>query len=487
MVDEKKPVEPSKSVKNVKPPKKIFTNPAFQAMGIPAMKLPSRNWTIFWIAVSAAVGGFAYDKYQQKQIITKYSNMVKPLAEQKMDTKTIPRKITVFIAPPPSDYLETSLKIWRRYVKPVLYYAGLDYDVIEEDRQGMIRTEVANRIRNLRKLAIEKTQNTTNLTEKSEEPVKELTKSQEIELAKEYKKNFDWRDAIGIFYKHAKPESIVSEDLESSDPSLVGGVICIGRGAYKEYLTGLHEGLLGPLEAPEPEPSLSPSENDKDPSTIMNLAENEGTDIQDEKIKVMEEQLEDVKIPSSDESTSVEDTSKENKTEEESENKEIDTKVLKPFIKPSEYDASPFPPLELNSQGNIIRDNITDIPILAHQPLLVIPIPNLIGFLAIPQRIYRFYRKRYLTEEICSEVADLVQREHVRPFETPNDLQLAVDEEYDWPNSWVKQGIKRKSEWTRTIETDPRITQLLHTCNKPVSDEVVSPIASQVEEDSDNN
>ncbi|CAB4253276.1 similar to Saccharomyces cerevisiae YJL054W TIM54 Component of the mitochondrial TIM22 complex involved in insertion of polytopic proteins into the inner membrane [Maudiozyma barnettii] len=480
MVEEKTAVKPPKPVKNVKPPKKIFTNPAFQAMGIPAMKLPSRNWSIFWLAVSTAVGGFAYDKYQQKQIITKYANMVKPLAEEKMDTKTIPRKITVFIAPPPSDYLETSLKIWRRYVKPVIYFAGLDYDVIEEEKQGVIRTEVANRIRALRKNSIEK-QKPKESEKNSKEVAKELTKLEEIELAKEYKKKFDWRDAIGIFYKHAKPETIVSEDVGYPDPLLTGGVICIGRGAYKEYITGLHEGLLGPLEAREPEASLEPSKNTTESAITIDKNKNDETTIQEEKIKIMEEQLEESNVPSSD-LTSIDEKSKETASQDDSEKKEIDTTVLNPFIQPSEYESSPFPPLELHSQGNIITDDVTGVPILVHQPLLVIPVPNLIGFIAIPQRIYRFYRKRYFTEEICSEVTGLIQRESVRPFQIPNDLQLAVEEEHDWPNSWVKQGIKRKSEWTRTLEVDSRVSALLHTCNKPVAAEITSPIPAQIEE-----
>lgn len=477
MTDRVKEKVPASAVKNVKPPKKIFTNPAFQAMGIPAMKLPSRNWTIFWLGVSAAIGGFAYDKYQQKQIITKYTNMVKPLAEEKMDTKTVPRKITVFIAPPPSDYLETSLKIWRRYVKPVLYYAGLDYDVVEEDRQGVIRTEVANRIRELRKNAL-KVEDSPEMAEKPKEKGEiELTRAQEIELGKQYKNNFDWRDAIGIFYKHDKPKDIISEDLKSPDPLETGGVICLGRGAYKEYLAGLHEGLLGPIEPPVIENIVEPEKINSGDAQIQKTPT---TDLHDEKIKVMEEQLEEVPI-------TVDETIAENKPEsndnneseeEKKKDEEADIKVLKPFILPSEYESSAFPPLELQSQGDIIRDDKTSIPILIHQPLLVIPVPNLIGFLAIPQRIYRFYRKRYMTEEICSEVTQLVQRDSLRPFQAPNDLQLAVDEEHDWPNSWIKQGLKRKSEWTRDVVVDPRLGNLIHTCNKPVPDDVTSPISS---------
>lgn len=467
---------PEPTIKNVKPPKKIFTNPAFQAMGIPAMKLPSRNWTIFWLGVSAAIGGFAYDKYQQKQIITKYTNMVKPLAEEKMNTRTVPRKITVFIAPPPSDYLETSLKIWRRYVKPVLYYAGLDYDVIEEDRQGVIRTTVANRIRELRRDALQihdKPEITENLKHKSEV---ELTRAEEIELGQQYKKNFDWRDAIGIFYKHEKPKEIISEDVNLLDPLQSGGVICLGRGAYKEYLAGLHEGLLGPVEPPAIENTEGQNNNNSTDTQTRNSAT---IDIHEEKIKVMEQQLEEIPIASDDTATEDKTESSNNKeTEEKKMDEETDTKVLKPFILPSEYESSTFPPLELQARGDIIRDDKTSIPILIHQPLLVIPVPNLIGFLAIPQRIYRFYRKRYLTEEICSEVTRLVQRDSLRQFQISNDLQLAVDEEHDWPSSWIKQGLKRKSEWTRDVVVDPRIGTLIHTCNKPVPDDVTSPISS---------
>ena len=130
-------------------------NPALKALGLGNFKLPSRNWTIFWTVLAGSLGGVGYDKYQQRQIISRYCDEVKPLSLQHCDVNKSPRKITVFIAPPPNDYLETSLKIWRRYIKPVLYYAGLDYEVIEEDRQGIIRSEVASRIRQLRRELLE--------------------------------------------------------------------------------------------------------------------------------------------------------------------------------------------------------------------------------------------------------------------------------------------------------------------------------------------
>lgn len=446
MSDTKESVKSSKPVKDVKPPIKIFTNPAFKAMGIPAIKLPSRNWMIFWLTVTAAVGGFGYDKYQQKQIIKKYTDRVKPLSEKTMNITTIPRKITVFIAPPPSDYLETSLKVWRRYIKPVLYYAGLDYDVVQEERQGVIRTEVANRIRNLRKKALE----SNDVEPIPNAPVKsdhELTKLEEIELGKEYKKKFDWRDAIGIFYKHDKPKEIISEDSQVSNPLFSGGVICLGRGAYKEYINGIHEGLLGPLDPPAIE-------------VVENVDKIEN--------KITEEKTDDISIE--EKNIDVTETQVQENTESNTEQKEEHTDVYTPYILPTDYESCQFPPTELKYSGNAIIDPETNIPILLHQPLLVIPVPNLIGFLTVPQRIYRFYRKRYLTEEICSEVIKLVEQKDIRPFENPNDLKLAVTEEDDWPSAWVKKGLERKSEWTRGLHTDPRIASLMHVCNDSITD-----------------
>lgn len=452
--------EAAKKVKDVKPPKRLFANPAFQAMGIPAMRLPSRNWVIFWMTVTAAVGGFGYDKYQQKQIISKYADMMKPMAEKTMDTKTVPRKITVFIAPPPSDYLETSLKMWRRYIKPVLFYAGLDYDIVQEDRQGVIRTEVANRMRALRKEYIEEPKIEAPPVTPTDKNA-ELTPAQVKELGKEYKNNFDWRDAIGIFYKKDKPAEINSEDLESGDLSLSGGVICLGRGAYKEYLAGLHEGLLGPVDPP-----VIPEEPKQAEDAAKKLTPHE--EEVEKEIKVMEEQLEETNEGPLD--------TEEKPTEEKEEKKEENTGVLARFIDPSEYEAAPFPPLELHSQGSVIHDKQTKLPILVNQPLLVVSVPNLIGFLAIPQRIYRFYRKRYMTEDICSDVAALVESSSLRPFDAATDVNLAKEEESDWPSSWVKQGRKRDSEWTRDVVTDPRITSLMRVCNKPVP---ASPEADQ--------
>lgn len=424
--------------KNAKPG---YTNPAFKMMGIPTLRLPSRNWMIFWSVVTVSVSGIAYDKYQQKQIRKHYKAVVEPLSSGNLDVNRKPRKITVFIAPPPSDYLETSLKVWKRYVKPVLYYAGLDYEVIEEERQGIIRTEVANRIRELRRQL--KENESEESTKKKDQPtVVEGEDVFDAELAKKFKNDFDYRDIMGIFYKTSKP-TVVYEDAQTPDQALAGGVICLGRGAYKEYIAGLHEGMLGPLDPPQ-------------------VLESQEKIEQDQQDKIATEQ--------NDQSETKSGTG-ENSDEKDEEKKADDKSVLKPFIDPSEYSNVEFPP-ELNAinNGSYIRDPNTHVPVLFHQAVLMIPIPNLIGFLSIPERIYRFYQKRFYAEAVCSAVADVVEQKNIRPFQHPQDLALGDEEEEDWPKNWVKEGEKRKSEWTRELKDDPRVIEYINVYNNPKPD-----------------
>lgn len=426
------------NAKNVKPG---YTNPAFRMMGIPPLKFPSRNWMVFWSVLTVSVSGIVYDKQKQKQIRSHYRDVVQHLSSGNLDVNRKPRKITVFIAPPPSDYLDTSLKVWRRYVKPILYYAGLDYEVIEEEKQGVIRTEVANRIRELRR-QLKQAECTGGNNSRNDVVGSQDENEFDAELAKKFKNEFDYRDVMGIFYKTPKP-TVICEDSLNPDPSLAGGVICLGRGAYKEYIAGLHEGMLGPLDPPglpEDKPRI---EEIKEPLQ-------EGDD-GSSKAKI-EEKPETV-----------------DSSEGESEDKANDKKVLKPFISPGDYSSVEFP-IELSSNhgDSIIRDPATSVPVLFHQAVLMIPIPNLIGFLTIPERIYRFYQKRCYAESVCSAVADLAEQKGIRPFEHQDDLKLGEEEEDDWPKSWVKEGEKRKSEWTRELKDDPRVVEYIKVYNKPM-------------------
>ena len=438
-----------------------FSNPALKAMGISNIRLPSRNWMIFGTILTVSLSGALYDKQKQKQSRQRYIEDVSEKSKEVLDIYKKPRKITVFIAPPPSDYLETSLKFWKRYIKPVLYYSGLDYDIVEEHRQGVIRTEVANRIRDVRKRLIEQKTAKTENDSKTKDFHSDDVVASDSDNGKEFKKSFDYRNIMGIFFKNSSSQKVITEDSMVSDPTLSGGVICLGRGAYIEYINGLHEGLLGPLDPPKEEVQLANVEEilfetsearsqERLPEPSLDLTPNVPTD--NDEIKKQE-----------------------STNEEESENEnEIKQVLLKPFINSDDYSNTEIP-LEISEalleNNNVVRDPKDNIPILLHQPVLVLKIPNLIGFLNIPERIYRFYNKRYLAEDICSSVADLINQRGIREFKDPADLDLAKEEEIDWPSKWVKQGKERKSEWTRGLTSDSRIVGFVYIINKELENE----------------
>ncbi|AET40679.1 Tim22-complex subunit TIM54 Ecym_6299 [Eremothecium cymbalariae DBVPG len=443
-----------------------YSNPAFKAMGIPTLRLPGRNWMIFWAVLSAGVSGVVYDKYQQRQISNKYINMVQQRSLEHMDTWMKPRKITVFVAPPPSDYLDTSLKVWRRYLKSILYNAGVDYEIITEERQGLIRFEVAERIRRLRREILD----TEARLKKAEEEqrwvnrlrswwLKERISEEEAEnlKAEKYRKEFTYKQLLGVFYKNdvLKAQGVVSEDVLVAEPVLSGGVICIGRGAYKEYISGIHEGILGPLEAPQNTKIAEPFAGESRQTSDATVAAAETTTTSTTAAENVEIIAVDAQVDSAQSDSN---HASDNTSDGEGEKEESTKSPPAPYISYKDY-ANAELPRELSSE--VVKDPLTNVPALFHQPILVVQVPNLVGFLQIPKRIYRFYTRRYYAEQCCKAATSMVFQ-YTKPFNPETDLDLAKSEEEDWPNYWVKQGHERQSEWVQELYGDNRVLSSLH-------------------------
>lgn len=453
--------------------------------GMKVPKLPSRNWLIFYSVVTVSVSGAVYDKERQKKIREEYIERVKLFSTSTLPIDKLSRKVTVFIAPPPSDYLDTSLKFWSRYVKPILFYSGLDYDIITEEQQGTIRAHVAEQLRNLRRelkgIKIPDTKPTTTLTDNTVKKTGEQS-TEQIEEIEEIVPPVDMRDAMGIFMRIAPPKNIESEDLAKEKLNgITGGVICIGRGAYKEYINGLHEGLLGPLEDPNP-PEEETTNNEKsksddiaieknieenshnqikeDSNDVLNITESEGTFY--EKAKEELDNVNSENQVTSNEIKKESETEKEKSENEEGENKEV--KVPNAYIKPEDYKDLIIPE-ELDNLSNTITWKSDNLPIYLHQPLLVIPLNNLIGFLNIPWKIYRFYNKRHMAKDVCDSTSKMVTTDSVRDFDMDRDLQLGIEEEQDWPKHWVTRGKEKGSEWVQELKGDSRILKHLKVLN----------------------
>lgn len=448
MSEEKKPAGPADNAakpasETSKPAKKSWSNPALRAMGIPKISLPSRNWMIFWAVLATVGGGIYYDKHEQKKIREKYSEQVKVLGEEVYTSNRIPRKLTIFIAPPPDSFLEESLTHFRRYIKPVLIAAAIDFDVYTEGRQGEIRSQIAEKIREIRRKALDD-QKKKDEDVRAEAYSKSWTKFFKEDVPSVFKKIrfskeegpeilvdrhelYTPADVLGL-YKIVEPLHPTRDD--EIDSQLTGGIICIGRGAYKEYMNGVQEGLLGPLEKPEEK-------------------------IEEVKIETVEG-AEPVTEKNKDE-VEIDDFGQKEDGEQEKQDP-----VPKPYISQKDYQSALLAP-ELD-MSTVIRDN-NNVPVMFEQPLYIYPLPKLVGISNWPKKIYRFFTTRELAESVTSDTLAVVYGKS-RPFEFKDNF-LAKEEELNWPKKWVERGRKKNSEWVQELEVDSRIADRFRVFESP--------------------
>jgi mitochondrial import inner membrane translocase subunit TIM54 len=198
----------AKGTKNLKPP-----NPMWKYMGLGENfrpRVPSRNWMIFLTITGTFTAAVIYDKREKRRAQRKWCKLVEHIGKEPLGRQEMPRKLTVFLEGPPSDGLRAAQDHFKEYVKPILVASGLDWDFIQGRKEGDVRAELAEKIRNSRTPPEQRTE---------ESVVEEVRRRSGI-------KEFDG----------------------------VRGDIVIGRHTWKEYVRGLHEGWLGPLTEP-PKPS----------------------------------------------------------------------------------------------------------------------------------------------------------------------------------------------------------------------------------------
>lgn len=454
MSEEKKPTESLAQGKAAIKTKKSWSNPALRAMGIPKISLPSRNWMIFWTVLASIGGGIYYDKKQQQAIREKYSSQVEHLAKEVYSADRLPRKLTVFIAPPPNDFLEESLRHFRKYIKPILNSAAIDYEIYTETRQGDIRSQVAEKIRQMRRGELEEQKlkeekaaqesydrSWTKFAKSTWAKVQSVfKKEQEPEVMVDRHDLYQAKDVLGV-YRVFEPKIPVRDDVE--DPTLCGGIICVGRGSYKEYITGVHEGLLGPLDKPEPVVEAIP-ELPVNTETIRTEKANTGA----EQVNTDSSDTAEQKAPV--------DSNDDLQPDDENQPKDEQPPVPAPYISAADYKSGVLAP-ELDFSKPIL--NKKGVPVLFEQPVYVFPIPKISGFLRIPEKIYNYFTTRYLAEEV-SERTMIVVDGKSRKFEF-KDKYMAGEEEPNWPKKWVEKGKAKNSEWVQELEVDERVTQRL--------------------------
>ncbi|EIW84851.1 hypothetical protein CONPUDRAFT_134720 [Coniophora puteana RWD-64-598 SS2] len=107
---------------------------ALQYTGIPASwlnkrpKLPSRNWLIFLSVTSSVTSYYIYDRRQCTRIRDEFKERVRHLAEEPLGTQDLPRKVQVYASKWPGDQdPDTAGRFFKKYVKPILVAAAVDY------------------------------------------------------------------------------------------------------------------------------------------------------------------------------------------------------------------------------------------------------------------------------------------------------------------------------------------------------------------------
>ncbi|KAL7936801.1 mitochondrial import inner membrane translocase subunit Tim54 [Trichoderma chlorosporum] len=332
-----------------KPPRP--RNPVFKMMGLPALprKLPSRNWLIFWTVSSSIAGAIIYDKREKNRATAKWRRAVAPLSKELLpNASQLPRKLTVYLEAPPGDGLRTAQDHFIEYVKPILAASGLDWEFVQGRQQGDVRAAVAEKIRRSRKA--------------NERPGEELPQTDEAIVEQQRKK-------AGL------PEY---EGIK--------GDVVIGRHTWKEYVRGLHEGWLGPLDAP-PLPVTE---------TLEDKPETETPSTEDDNDKKPEDK----------------------KPEEEKKDKR--PPQPRPHNSPDDY-ASAALPITIPAE---------------FAPSAPIAFPHRLGFRHTFVRLGRFLTRRHLADDIGREVAAVcfAAARDWREADGQYEQQLVLkQEEDDWP------------------------------------------------------
>lgn len=382
------------------------------------MKLPSRNWCIFWGIIGTWTATVQYDRYEKRRIQRKYARLVEHIAKEPLDAQQLPRKLSIYISAPPADSLLSAREHFTEYIKPILVAAALDWDALEGRREGDVRAGLAERIRKLR----------YKRGELATEPI-ELGTEDDIEGLRQRSGVKEWTGA--------------------------GGDIVVGRHTWKEYVRGLHEGWLGPMDPPVPAevsaelgaPAAEAVEAPAPaPTTSDALAATPTT--------VHSSTTDDAPSATSPGSANGEGAEK---PKEEEKHKDKKKRQPAPFNTTAGYENSAIASTCPRSLG----------------PTAVVPLPHLLGFWNFPIRIYRYLNKRKVAEEVGRETAAAVLGAY-RSFEAAGQAPSQDDTSTQWEQQqllayeepdWHKSARERKDDngkervWLDDMVLDPRIAE----------------------------
>jgi import inner membrane translocase subunit TIM54 len=385
---------------------------------------------IFLSITGSWTAALLYDRREKKRVQKKWTTLVEHIAKEPMDAQSMPRKLTVYLQAPPSDGLMVARDHFKEYVKPILVAAAVDWDAVEGRMQGDIRAGAAEKIRRIRKRR----------GEASVEPLED--------------------DAEEVLEQTRERMGVKPYDGPAGD-------IVIGRNTWKEYIRGIHEGWLGPLDPPG-----SPPEAIKE-----DIAEVVSSVVPD--VPPAAEQPPSAEFVAETPSTTPDDASPTATTPPLTLEPEKPAEAKPDEKKPSKKKQPPPFNTTADYPTAVLSPNCP--PEL--QPTTTVPFPHLLGIRHTPVRMYRFLTRRYLADDIGRQTAAAVLAVY-RPYEAPGESRhfaedgaassesneserpqweqerLLKHEEKEWHKSVREPSEEGKERvWMNDMVLDPRIAE----------------------------
>ncbi|KAI9006760.1 inner membrane protein import complex subunit Tim54-domain-containing protein [Hyaloraphidium curvatum] len=195
------PAEPSAAASPPPSAPKFDPPPAPEAKPAPTTlagrlraRLPSRNWSIFLAVTGAISAAIYYDTNQTEKIRKEFAERLRPVRERPVEPLERVGKVLVYLGVPVNQDDATKVRnLFKDHVKPVFDAAALDYILLESRPPPSLRNEVRRRIHQAK--------------------------------------------------RPPPPPKDPLLDPIPDEPPLDLGIVAVGRGAWRELLLGLQDGM----------------------------------------------------------------------------------------------------------------------------------------------------------------------------------------------------------------------------------------------------
>ncbi|KAG0145903.1 hypothetical protein CROQUDRAFT_78363 [Cronartium quercuum f. sp. fusiforme G11] len=360
-------------------------NPAFRYLGIPQSwllkrpRLPSHKTSAFLLISTSTLTLYLYDRYQCRKLKEIYVEETEHLSKELLPNSStwLPRRVTVYGARVPEDVdVDRGAQWFKKYVKPILIAAAIDYRIENGTSPGALGRKIASDIHDER-----------------------------IIKAAQEKDGFKQPSIV--------PGMPGYQSWHFQQNRIAGANLILGRVSLKEYLWGLKKGYRQPLllDGLEDEERLARSLNDEglfdEPESNLDFDES-----LPEGLRSVSEQLRSDNDLTIDHELTLS-------------NPESDHHTPSPaswFGSLTTF-STPNPPTNQIplSPANQPLKTLSPTSIPEQPPLLLVPFDHPIGMIWWPLKLYRFFNRR---EEVKkgAEVAKSLILNQTEAIQPPTNL-----------------------------------------------------------------